>query len=140
MADLGFVDTGDLAGFAIIAATLGEEDLLLALANTSELRSRGLMGVVNLGEVDGMVFVFDEPTVGRFWMKDVSIVLEIAFFDSDGSLIDVLTMPPCTTSEDASCERYGPGVAFTYAIERPEGGFAGLSDTDRLELPELFEE
>lgn len=103
--------------------TLGGARWTVAIADTPELRARGLMGVTDLGPVDGMLFVYPEPVESRFWMRDTLLYLDIAFFDASGELLAVLAMEPCTTE---SCPRYDPGVAFRWALEAVPGRFAGL--------------
>ena len=60
---------GQLAGFALDTVRLDGAPLLVAIADTSELRRQGLMNVVDLGGLDGMLFVFEQETTGGFWMK-----------------------------------------------------------------------
>ena len=55
------------------------------------------MNVDSMGGADGMVFVYDQPTSGAFWMKDTFLPLSIAFFGGDGLFIDALDMSPCTS-------------------------------------------
>ncbi len=62
------------------------------VASTAEQRRQGLMNVDFMGDADGMVFVYDQPTSGAFWMKDTFLPLSIAFFGGDGSFIDAVDM------------------------------------------------
>ena len=76
-------------GFERVGATItkadGEEcEVCLWLADTAELRRRGLMFVAGLGDADGMVFAYPEPRTGTFWMKNTILPLSIAYFDADG--------------------------------------------------------
>ncbi len=104
---------------------------MVALADTPERRSRGLMGVTDLGDLDGMVFVLSEPSTTRFWMKDTLISLDVAFFATDGSLIGVLTMEPCT--EDP-CPTYGVDQPWQWAIEATAGSFSDLDPDAELDV------
>ena len=56
-------------------------------ADTPAEREHGLMGRTSLDTDEGMVFVFDGPTDGSFWMKDTLIPLSIAFWDEDGRIV-----------------------------------------------------
>ncbi len=129
--DLASVDTGDIEGFETALIEVGGEPLVVAIADDSALRSRGLMGVTDFGDLDGMLFVYDVSTNGAFWMRDTLVPLDIAFFAADGSLVKVLTMVPCPPeSSDAECERYRPDGPYVAALERPAGTMLGLpSDT-----------
>jgi len=106
-------------GFPVREVTLGGEALTVAVASTGEQQAEGLMGVETLDGIDGMLFEFPDNTATRFWMKDTLIPLDIAFFDSDGKLITVLTMTPCV--EDP-CDTYGPPDPYRWALEVPAGG------------------
>ncbi len=78
-----------------------------------------------------MVFVFPEPSVSGFWMRDTLIPLDIAFFATDGSLLGVLTMEPCPSS---ACPSYGVDEPSQWAIEVPAGGFADLPPGAKLDV------
>ncbi|MEE8498142.1 MAG: DUF192 domain-containing protein [Acidimicrobiia bacterium] len=112
----------DLVVFDRIEIVVGGETWHVAVADTPVLRAQGLMGVTEL-EVDGMLFVFEEPVQVAFHMQDTLIPLDIAFFSEDGSLIDQLTMTPC---EAVPCQTYPAAAPIKYALETTVGGFEGL--------------
>jgi hypothetical protein len=100
--------------------------LCLWAADTPAERARGLMAVTDLGGADGMVFVYDAPTQGQFWMKNTVMPLSIAFFAADGSFVSSTDMQPCLDQPDTACARYGAAGEYTAAIEMPLGGLAAL--------------
>jgi uncharacterized protein len=109
---------------ASAALSIGTDDgtfsLAVQVADTPAERQTGLMGRENLSPYDGMAFVWEEPLVTTFWMKDTLIPLSIAFWDADGRIISILDMDPCT--EDP-CPSYGPGEPFVGAVEVARGTF-----------------
>ncbi len=121
-----------LEGFDVAPITIGGRPLWVAVADTSTLRSRGLMNVTDLGDVDGMLFVFDAPVQSGFWMKDTPMPLDIAFFAADGSLVDVLQMEPCLG--DQTCPVYKPGGFYQLTVEMPQGELVGLDPAARLDV------
>ncbi len=123
------VDSGDVVGFAVTTVELGERRLLVAVADTSDLRARGLMEVGDLGDLDGMVFVFGAEISGAFTMRDTLIDLDIAFFDGEGILVDQFTMTPC---EAESCPSYSASAPFAYALEMPAGQMGPLGPETTL--------
>ena len=127
---IGGAVTG-LAGFATIDVVVGGETWAVAVADTPDLRAQGLMGVTDLGGLQGMLFLWEADTAGGFWMKDTLIPLDIAFFDADGSLVDLLSMEPC---EADPCPTYRPSGPYRAALEVPAGGFDGVGRLD-LTLP-----
>ena len=52
-------------------------------ARTLEQRKKGLQGVAELPENEGMLFYFDPPEEVSMWMKGVDIPLDIIFFNED---------------------------------------------------------
>jgi uncharacterized membrane protein (UPF0127 family) len=112
------------------------EERCLWIADTPDRRARGLMGVTDLGAADGMAFVHDEPTTGRFWMKDTLIPLSIVFYDDDGMLIGGFDMEPCTAADPADCPRYDTPVGFVVAVETRQGeaGTLGLVAGSSIEI------
>ena len=113
-------------GFTTTAATVTAADgevceLCLWVAATGEQRSRGLMGVTDLGVADGMAFVYDAPSTNQFWMRDTPTPLSIAFYAADGSFVSAADMEPCLTGTDAECARYAAAGPYTTAIEVAAG-------------------
>jgi uncharacterized protein len=105
------------------------------VAATDAERQRGLMHVPDLPDGTGMLFVFEAPRAGGFWMKDTLVPLDIAFADGAGTILAVLRMEPC---EVDPCPSYDPEVAYTYALEVPAGWFArtAVEVGDRLRWDE----
>lgn len=120
----------DLVGFGRAEVVVAGEPFVIAAADTPELRARGLMGVTDLVDVDGMLFVFDRDTEAAFWMKDTLIPLDIWFFDAEGALVSMTTMTPC---EEDPCERYPADAPYRYALET-EVGRIDRGSTPRLEF------
>jgi uncharacterized membrane protein (UPF0127 family) len=119
---------GDIATTTLV---VGGRAFSVAVADTPDLRRRGLMEVDDLGDLDGMLFVYAVPTTAQFFMKNTLIPLDIAFFDAEGRLIDVLEMVPC---DESPCPLYGPSQPFRWALEAPAGSLRGLRPGDRLEF------
>ena len=94
--------------------------LEVSIAETPEAQERGLMGVEEMAEDSGMVFLHEEPVQSGFWMKDTLIPLSIAFWDQSGRILEVLDMDPCF--EDP-CTVYDPGFAWVGAVEVNQGYF-----------------
>ncbi|MCB2224636.1 MAG: DUF192 domain-containing protein [Actinobacteria bacterium] len=114
-----------MPGFETVEVTVGGEPWLVALADTPGLRAQGLMGVADLGGLDGMLFAYPDDSTARFWMKDTLIPLDIAFFDAAGALVDLLAMVPC---EAGPCPYYRAAGPYRWAVEVPAGGFDGLAE------------
>jgi uncharacterized membrane protein (UPF0127 family) len=122
-----------LADLPTTSVTVDGAQWLVAVAQTASSRRSGLMLVTDLGSLDGMLFVFPDTTSGTFWMKDTLIPLDIAFFDDDGSLVDVLQMEPCPP--DTDCPSYAAAGPYRYALEARQGDLIDLTDDAKLTLP-----
>jgi hypothetical protein len=120
-----------LDGFETSTITVDGRELIVAVAETPDQRSQGLMGVTDLGGLDGMLFVFQADSDGGFWMKNTLIPLDIVFFTADGGFVDALTMVPCV--EDP-CPTYRPDGSYRYALEALAGDLAFVTPTARLEF------
>jgi uncharacterized protein len=118
-----------LDGFARTEANVGERVLTVLVADTPSLRDQGLRGVEALpDEVDGMLFVFEEPRPATFGMRDTLIPLDIWWFDAGGVLLGSARMEPCLSPP---CPSYGSPGPISWALETPAGE-VDLSAGDRL--------
>ncbi|CAN5837568.1 hypothetical protein BH23ACT5_BH23ACT5_14660 [soil metagenome] len=123
-------DTGDLVSPEVRAVTIDGQPLVVAWADTPTSRARGLMGVEDLGALDGMVFDLGREKVPWFTMRNTLIALDVVFFAADGSGVGKLEMVPCTAEP---CPSYTVEEAARYAFEAPLGALP-LEAGSRLEL------
>jgi uncharacterized membrane protein (UPF0127 family) len=100
----------------------------LLLAETPAQTRRGLMEVTDpeLGGYEGMLFRFDAPHDGGFYMRNTPQPLMIAYLDPDGRPVDIIRMEPCADVE--GCPVYPPSAPYVRTIEVPveAGGVEGL--------------
>lgn len=94
------------------------------VAASPDERRRGLMQVPELPGGVGMLFLFDGPRTGGFWMRDTLVPLDIAYVAEDGRIGTILAMDPCTADEPADCPVYTPDQPYHAALEVPQGWFA----------------
>ena len=98
----------------------GTVSLEVQVADTPAERRTGLMGRESLSPYDGMVFLWEEPVVSTFWMKDTLIPLSIAFYDNSGRILRILDMEPCRKDP---CPVYDPSAVYRGALEVDKGAF-----------------
>lgn len=118
-----------------VRATVANQELLLVIAVD---HARGLTDIDDLGDVDGMLFVYDapaDPTHEGFWMQGVRIPLDAAFFDADRRLIAQVAMGLCPAADEATrtCPVYTSPAPFRWVLETPAGSLR-LEPGARLEL------
>lgn len=121
-ADAGLVPGGDPEGrdppdghaFVIF----GADTVTARLADTGPMRAQGLMGVTDLPDGEGMLFIFERLERVSFWMRDTPIDLDIAFLNPDFEVVGIQQM----TAESDSLHTAPEPVR--HALEVRRGWFA----------------
>ena len=108
-------------GTAVIRTPARTVQVRVEIAETVEQHERGLSGRRTLAPKSGMAFLWQSDVRERFWMKDTSVPLSIAFWDNRGRILRILDMAPCRRDP---CKIYDPHVAFRGALEVNRGAFA----------------
>lgn len=88
------------------------------VAETFDQRMTGLMFRREMPQHEGMLFVFDQPTVQCFWMKNTLLPLTAAFVADDGTIVNLADMKPQT--EDSHCS----ARPVRFVLEMNQGWFA----------------
>jgi uncharacterized membrane protein (UPF0127 family) len=102
---------------------MGNELIELEIAKTPEQQQIGLMYRTSLADNRGMLFPFSPPRPVSFWMKNVSINLDMIFL-RDGVIQAIESnVPPC---QNDPCTTYGPNVEIDQVIELRGGRSAEL--------------
>ncbi len=70
----------------------GTDTVTAEVAATPDARERGLMGRTRVPDGSGMLFVFPEARERSFWMRDVRVGLDVAFFDDRNRIIGIRQM------------------------------------------------
>ena len=85
------------------------------LARTPEEQAQGLMFRESLPEKMGMLFLFPDKGVHRFWMKNTMIPLDMIWMDAEGKVLFVSAdTPPCKADP---CPSYGPESPAASVLE-----------------------
>lgn len=78
----------EFRGYEIRRIIISGNEYNVFIADTPELRSRGLSGKTDLPTGFGMEFVFETPGSYGFWMKDMRFPLDIIWV-RDGVVVDM---------------------------------------------------
>ena len=106
---------------------IGDKEYNVTCAKTEEERIKGLQGVTELKEDEGMLFFFEEPQTVAFWMKDTLIPLDIIFIDEDMEVISVYKgKPESTTMAEED------NVKFVLEVNQD----SGIKEGDELDIEE----
>ncbi|MFO7793708.1 MAG: DUF192 domain-containing protein [Candidatus Nanohaloarchaea archaeon] len=87
------------------------------IADTPEEREKGLMNRENVGENEGMLFVYEEEDYRSFWMKNTFIPLDIIFLDSNLEVINIEKANPEPNTSDDNLQRYRSESPAQYVLE-----------------------
>jgi len=94
------------------------------VARTAEQRERGLMFRTFMPDTAGMLFLYEEPRPGGFWMLDTHLPLSVAMADGARVIREILEMEPCVDEFSWECPVYDAAEPFQYALEMNQGYFA----------------
>ena len=101
-----------------ITLTAGIHQIDTQVALTQNQHAVGLMYRDEMPMNEGMLFVFEQPTVQCFWMKNTRIALTAAFVADDGTIVNLENMKPQTTESHCSTK------PVRYVLEMNQGWFA----------------
>ena len=108
-------------------AEINGKRFTIELADTPELRERGLMFRRELATDAGMLFIHDDMGPIAYWMKNTYIPLDILYFDNEKKLVSAqLNVLPC--GEQIQCPIYPSAGPAQYVLEVN----AGLAETLQL--------
>lgn len=96
-------------------------------AHTEEEKEKGLQGIKELPEDEGMLFYFNPPQEVAMWMKDTLIPLDIIFIDEDMEVISVTKGEP--NNEELIIEE---DVAYVLEVNQN----SGIEEGDELDIEE----
>lgn len=102
----------------VVQLSAGMHGIRAQVASTPDQRATGLMFRREMPPHEGMLFVFEQPSVQCFWMKNTLLPLSIAFLADDGTVVNVREMQP--QALDSQCS----DKPVRYALEMNQGWFA----------------
>lgn len=99
------------------SVSFDDVDVEVELAQTTQERVQGLSGREKLASGQGMLFIFDEPDIYAFHMKDMNFAIDIIWMDEDRRVVDITH----SLSPDTFPERFRPSSPAQYVLEVPAG-------------------
>ena len=115
----------------MVLIEIGNKKYKVQEARTEEEKEKGLQGVTELPEDEGMLFYFDPPEDVSMWMKDTLIPLDIVFINDDEEVVYVGEGVPNTETQLTV-----QNVA--YVLEVNSG--SGIQEGDELDFEEEDED
>ncbi len=149
--DVNFIDNVDcrdvsqeILPLAIVEVSINGtlHEVTAEIAVTPAERSRGLMCRENVGESEGMLFVYSGAQFNPFWMFNTYFPIDIAYLNGAGKPIQLKTMKPCPRNDGESraiwrgrcateANEYSVPSGYTYALEL-EGGWFNKNGVENL--------
>jgi uncharacterized membrane protein (UPF0127 family) len=93
---------------------------------------RGLQGREGLKETQGMLFIFKDDDIHRFWMKDMKFSIDIIWMNNQLQIVTIVPSCPACTAEP--CAIYSPSAKSRFVLEVP----AGFSAKHQLKQGDIF--
>lgn len=106
---------------------IGDKEYTVQEARTEEEKEKGLQGITELPEDEGMLFYFDPPEDISMWMKNTLIPLDIIFINSNKEVVNVQEGIPNTETQ-LTAEN------IAYVLEVNSG--SGIQKGDKLDFIE----
>lgn len=116
-----------------LKVSLGGEEITAVVADTKELREKGLSGRKTLKANEGMLFIFTESGLHGFWMKGMQFPLDIIWFDENYQIVDVWER----ASPASYPKVFTPHTPAQFVLEVQAGYFEDhhLKTEDTLKIP-----
>ncbi|MFZ2200105.1 MAG: DUF192 domain-containing protein [Microgenomates group bacterium] len=93
-------------------------DLTVELAQNTKQWEKGLSDRADLGEVDGMLFIFPEYHIPLFWMKDMRFPIDMIWL-SNGKVVNITPNAQVETTD--KLPTYSPSVPVNMILETRAG-------------------
>ncbi len=103
------------------------------VARTPEAQAQGLMFRESLPVHSGMLFLFPEGGVHKFWMKNTMIPLDMIWMDPQGKVLFVSANTP--SCKEDPCLSYGPDVPASTVLEIA----GGMAKKEKVEVGKMIQ-
>jgi uncharacterized protein len=109
----------------------GAHPVEVEIADTAPSRTRGMMWRTSVPSGTGMLFIFPEEQVQKFWMRNTLVPLDMLFVDKSGQVVGIVAQ-----AEPQTLDQRTVGRPSLYVLE-VAGGWAektGIAPGTRVEL------
>lgn len=114
---MSHISTSPNAGLPQQTITVAGQYIIAEIANSEAQRQQGLSGRSSLAQGHGMLFVFNEPGLYGFWMKDMHFSIDILFADAQGTIVTIAS----NVAPETFPKSFNPASPALYVLELPAG-------------------
>lgn len=111
---------------AKVSVVIGDGVYQTRLANTPDLREKGLSGITGLNQDQGLLMVFPSDDNWQIWMKDMKVPIDIIWLNKDKEVVYTVKDASPEDNPDAV---YTPISKARYVLELPAGSAGNMSIT-----------
>lgn len=115
---------------------IGNKTILVEIAKTLEVKTKGLSGREFLKKNQGMLFVYERPGFYSFWMKEMRFPIDIIWISENHEIIDVTK----NISPDSFPKTFRSQKPAQYVLE-VNAGFSDKNNIqagDRMDFSEIL--
>jgi uncharacterized membrane protein (UPF0127 family) len=113
--------------------TVGQTEIQVWVMQTAAEQAEGMMHLngSDVPDNQGMLFVFDNEQVRRFWMQNTFIPLDIAYARTDGTIVTIAELEPLNLVSVSSV------LPARFVLEMKAGAFErlGIRAGDLMDIP-----
>lgn len=109
---------------------IGETAIEVEVADTPKARTKGLSGRTALSQGEGMLFIFDNPSIYGFWMKDMNFAIDIIWIDAESRVAGIEKQ----VSPNSFPQVFYPPKPVKYVLEIP----ARFSENHNINLGDIM--
>jgi uncharacterized membrane protein (UPF0127 family) len=96
---------------------LADEIISVDIADTPQMRQKGLSGREALADNEGMFFIFERAEKHSFWMKDMNFSIDIVWINDAYTIVDITE----NLHPESYPKTYRPSIPVRYVLELPSG-------------------
>ncbi len=107
-----------------ISLNIGDGIFTAKLANTPDLRDKGLGGLTNLSADQALIMAYPSDSKWQIWMKDMKIPIDIIWLNQDRRIVYIVTN---VSPDNGTDNVFEPKTDSRYVIELPAGSVSNLN-------------
>ena len=120
---------------SLVPLMVGDQQIQVEIRDEEAERELGFSGRKNLGDNEGMLFVFEQAVQPTFWMKDMQFSLDVVWI-REGKVVEIEENVPHPTETEPVIATMIPQNPIDMVLEVPSGWVSrtGVKVGDEIKL------